>query len=88
MKTTVDLPDELLRELKVRAASTDRSLKDLMAELLQRGLDVVDGAPDEVDARVSLPLVVCAHPAAAGQEATPDRAAAVLLEQETEALVR
>lgn len=88
MKTTVDLPDELLRELKIRAASTGRSLKDLMAELLHRGLEVVDGHPDEVDARVSLPLVACAHPAAPEQEATPDRVAAVLLEQETEALVR
>ena len=88
MKTTVELPDELLRELKIRAARTGRSLKDLMTDLLQEGLDAVDRQPGSVGTTVSLPLVVCAHPATPEQEATPERVAAVLVEQETEALAR
>ncbi len=38
MKTTLDLPDELMREVKIRAAMEDRKLKDLIPDLLQRGL--------------------------------------------------
>lgn len=39
MKTTLELPDELMRAVKVRAAATDRKLKDLIAELIERGLE-------------------------------------------------
>ncbi len=39
MKTTLELPDPLMRKVKVRAAETDRKLKDVMAELIARGLD-------------------------------------------------
>ena len=38
MKTTLDLPDDLMTELKVRAARESRKLKDVMAEVLRRGL--------------------------------------------------
>ena len=38
MKTTLDLPDELMREVKIRAVMEDRKLKDLIPDLLQRGL--------------------------------------------------
>jgi hypothetical protein len=38
MKTTLELPDELMRAIKVRAAATDRKLKDVVAELITRGL--------------------------------------------------
>jgi hypothetical protein len=38
MRTTVELPDPLFRELKARAAFEGRSLKSLMQELLERGL--------------------------------------------------
>src|SRR5699024_10762471 len=38
MKTTLDLPDELMREVKVQAARSNRRLKDVVAELLERGL--------------------------------------------------
>lgn len=39
MKTTLELPDELMRSVKVRAAETDRKLKDVVSELLRRGLE-------------------------------------------------
>ncbi|MGK2940573.1 MAG: hypothetical protein ACSLFJ_02720 [Immundisolibacter sp.] len=38
MKTTLELPDELMRAIKVQAAATDRKLKDVVAELIARGL--------------------------------------------------
>lgn len=38
MKTTLELPDHLMRAVKIRAAKTDRKLKDVVADLIQRGL--------------------------------------------------
>lgn len=38
MKTTLDLPDPLMRKIKIRAAGEGRKLKDLVAELLDLGL--------------------------------------------------
>lgn len=38
MKTTLDLPDELVRRIKIEAAQSDRKLKDLVAQLLEAGL--------------------------------------------------
>ncbi len=38
MRTTLDLPDSLLRELKTRAAMNGQSLKTLLHELIVRSL--------------------------------------------------
>jgi hypothetical protein len=38
VKTTLELPDRLMREVKIRAAQTDRKLKDTIADLIARGL--------------------------------------------------
>jgi len=38
MKTTLDLPDPLMRQVKIRAASRGRKLKDEIAELLEKGM--------------------------------------------------
>lgn len=38
MKTTLDLPDELVRRIKIEAARSDLKLKDLAAQLLEAGL--------------------------------------------------
>lgn len=40
MKTTVELPDDLVTEIKVEAARRHRKLKDLVPELLRNGLEV------------------------------------------------
>lgn len=84
MKTTLDLPDELMREVKLRAVRENRRLKDLMADLLRRGLaeDLASTAASRT--RVQLPLVHCAHRASPEEEMTPDRAAAALLDEEAE----
>jgi hypothetical protein len=38
MKTTLDLPDDLMRELKILAAQQGKKLKDIVAESLRHGL--------------------------------------------------
>jgi hypothetical protein len=42
MKTTIDLPADLVREVRLRAVYEGRKLKDVAAELLRRGLDRPD----------------------------------------------
>lgn len=42
MKTTLELPDELMRRLKVRAASTDCKLKDSVEEVIRLGLEAAE----------------------------------------------
>jgi plasmid stability protein len=39
MRTTLDLPDPLMRRVKIRAASEGRKLKEIIPELLEKGLD-------------------------------------------------
>ena len=80
MKTTIDLPDDLIRSLKIRAAREDRSLKDVFTEVLQKGMAV---EPTSSSRRIDGPLVKCAHPAAADEEVTAERAAEILLSQES-----
>ena len=38
MKTTLDLPDDLMRAVKIRAVHEGKKLKDAVTELIQRGL--------------------------------------------------
>lgn len=47
MKTTIDLPEELVREAKLRAVAQRRPLKDLMADFIRQGL----GHPPTSDVR-------------------------------------
>ncbi len=82
MKTTLDLPDDLVRQVKLRAVRENRRLKDVFADLLQRGLAQDAGGAPAGRRRVRLPLVMCAHPARPEQEMTPDRTAAALLDEE------
>lgn len=38
MKTTLELPDDLMREIKILAAQDGRKMKDIIAESLRRDL--------------------------------------------------
>ncbi|WP_203336953.1 hypothetical protein [Nocardioides limicola] len=84
MKTTLELPDDLIVEIKVRAAQERRSMKDVVTELLRSAMH---GAPDYVwpehEVRVSFPLVLTGE-ATAGAELTPQRASEILTAQEAE----
>lgn len=82
MKTTIDLPDDLVRTVKVRAAHENRKLKDVVADLLRRGLSQEPEGHDDLDRRVQLPLVECAHPAGSSEELTPQRLAQLIAEDD------
>ena len=80
MKTTLDLPGELVREIKLHAVHEGRKLKDAVADLLRKGLaaDAAAGRPRV--RRVKLPLIECRHEA----NLTPDQVADLLMRQETQ----
>jgi hypothetical protein len=82
MKTTLELPDDLVRAVKIQAVEENKKLKDLVADLLRRGLAQKRGVPAAAPKRIKLPLIECAHEARPGEEMTPDRVAEVLLEEE------
>ena len=56
MKTTLDLPDDLMREVKIRAAQQGRKLKDLLAEAIRIGLEA-GSAHTPVGPRPALPVM-------------------------------
>lgn len=82
MKTTLELPDELLRAVKIRAIHEDRSLKDMMAEIVRRGLAQEAPAAGAGPRRAQVPLVECAHEARPDEEMTPERVAYMLSQEE------
>ena len=54
MKVTIDLPDELYRAVKVEAARTDRSVRDLVDEALEAWLSAAQEAEDSASAAEAL----------------------------------
>lgn len=48
MKTTLDLSDELMREMKLRAVILGRTLRDLVAEFPRQGLGLSATVPGPV----------------------------------------
>lgn len=87
MKTTLDLPDDLMREVKIRAAQQGKKLKDVMADTLRSGLGATPQnieAPRAIIAKhpvLGFPTVKCA-PNSAASQMTPEE----LLQLEQEAL--
>jgi plasmid stability protein len=53
MKTTIDLPDDLMRAVKIRAAEHNLKLKDVVADALRAAL----GTPAVVQAALAGPKV-------------------------------
>jgi plasmid stability protein len=86
VKTTLELPDELMRAVKIRAVNEGRRLKDVLADLIRRGLAQEPGTSGATGRRVRLPLVECAHDARPEEEITPDRVAEVQSEEEARAV--
>jgi plasmid stability protein len=75
MRTTLELPDDLMRSIKVRAASTDRTLTDVMTEVLRAGLRMEESdAPSR--RTLDFPLVITARTAPEGA-LSPERIAEI-----------
>jgi hypothetical protein len=85
MKTTVDLPADLVRDLERRAADRGQDLRETVTELLRQGLgapQAENGSPRttiKVHPKTGLPFIECQHPA---KDMTPQRVADILLDQE------
>lgn len=59
MKTTLDLPNDLVREVKLRAVNEGKKLKDVVSELLRQGLGQPAPTPHGATGRrgrIHLPL--------------------------------
>lgn len=84
MKTTLELPDELMRAVKIRAANENKRLKEVVADAIRRGLEEQPRRLSKIRHRIKLPLLQGGHPAAPGEELTPERVAQILLDQEVE----
>jgi hypothetical protein len=56
MRTTIDMPDALMRAAKARAADRGESLKDLMNRALAHELGL-PSVPKRKTGRVTLPLI-------------------------------
>ena len=88
MKTTLDLPDVLVKQVKLRALQEGRKLKDAVADLLRKGLAAANTETDSLspvvrkDKETGLPLIECKHSASPDEELTPERVADILLAQE------
>lgn len=54
MKATFDLDDALYRAIKVEAARTDRSVRDVVAEALEHWLAANEEAEDVEQARLAI----------------------------------
>ena len=58
MKTTIDLPEELVKEMKLKAVLEGRKLRDVAAEVLRRGLEVSSEHTELAQRqRIQLPIV-------------------------------
>jgi plasmid stability protein len=84
VKTTLELPDDLMRAVKVRAAQEGRRLKDVMTEVMRLGLAHEPNPASRIRHRVRLPLIEGGHPARRDAEMTPQRIHEILLQQEVE----
>jgi hypothetical protein len=54
MKTTLDLPDELMREVKIRAVHEQKKLKDTIAELIRKGLSAAKSGRQKIPKPIKL----------------------------------
>ena len=84
VKTTLELPDDLIRAMKIRALDEGRKLKDMAAELIRRGLEQ-PALPAPTRRQVKLPLIV-AEPGAPAFSMTGEDIDRVLAEGEAEGL--
>jgi len=86
MRTTIELPDDLFRQIKARAALQGRPLKDLVAEGLTLLLQVAKSTPTPLPPRrTQFPIIKSKNPtrkltpgmvAAAEEELLAEEAAA------------
>jgi len=87
MKTTIDLPEEVVHQIKLRAVMERRTVKELVEELLRQGLNLTHSASGQSAAskRIlrgadDLPYIACGP--AKGRRKKRTAAEIVAMEQE------
>lgn len=75
MRTTIDLPDDLVRAARVRAAESDESLKELFTRALAKELGRADSRP-----RGRLPVIASKAPGRS--RITPEELARILIDED------
>lgn len=81
MKTTVELPDDLMRAIKVRAAEEGRSIKDLLTDLLRSAIGPrAERKRVRILKRSEMPIIKGGRRAKPSEEMTPERVASILWE--------
>lgn len=83
MKTMIDLPEPLVREMKLRAAREGRRLKDVATEIFETGLRAPSSPsqPSVYSQKLDRPLFACE----ASQARAPAMTVAELLKLEQQA---
>ena len=91
METTIDLPDALVRAVRLRAVREGRGLNDTVTDLVRIGLAASGDGPDTltpaavtIDPKTGFPVIECPHEALPEDEMTPDRVAEILLQQDVD----
>jgi plasmid stability protein len=79
MKTTLDLPEELVREMKIRAAREGRKLREVATEVIQKGLSIPAPAEKVAAKRIKFPLFKGGK---ATRQFTPEELDEILLQEE------
>ncbi|MEM0967468.1 MAG: antitoxin [Verrucomicrobiota bacterium] len=79
MKTTIDLPDDLVRRMKLKAVREGKKFREVAAEVFRKGL--TEQAKDTNSRRVQLPLIQC-ELSKSVTELNPEQIADVLNKQE------
>jgi len=85
MRTTIDLPEELLRQAKIAAVQRGSTLRDLVAAALRRELAVKDITEAE---RAPLPAIHLAEDAPLLKMSVHDIKAVIARDEEAEDLAR
>jgi predicted transcriptional regulator len=57
VRTTIDIPDDLYKQVLALAQGTHRTLSETIADLIRRGLRAGTTAAISTDSRTGLPLV-------------------------------
>ena len=82
MRTTLDLPDETFRQLKVQAALNGMKLKELVTQLIQRGLAAGANQPTPLRERTPLPVAIRRDPNALPTPALTNAELYAILDEE------
>lgn len=87
MRTTLEIPDSLMRDIRVRAALSDRTLTQQITNLLRAGLNATAETAPEDSGHVQLPLVRTSRNAST-DELSPQRVGEILAQSDVSDLAK